>query len=404
MMTPFRSVSFALLLAAPTVALAGTKEDAEHTRLQEEMRRLAGRDAWRGVEAGYTKMLALEKKGVVLSFDDHYLGAQAASNLGNINQTYTRLRRAREVATGDEVARAANWLSEIESGYGPVSLTISPRVDDAVPFDIAEMPFNPEYRTAFTTAKALLERDRQYEGLLPLGEYTFGGQTFTIEAGGGEQALTVGPATPERSEDFIAFIGPRLDLGGSFSSAGEPSTAGEPAGFSGAGLRAGLGLEVGFRGGFGALLQVGYHSIAGGEGDSPTGVEVEGTGLTVSEAFGLEATDTSLRAGYTWLAAVYRPNQVPLSVAFGPVYSIGAGVAQGGADGSDEDLLTQFASLNGQIRAGGVSAAIGYVPPGLSVGNLGFGVSALGGAQTDASRWYQWAQLALTVTPVRREG
>jgi hypothetical protein len=72
-------VPIAALVAPLAAEAAGkTASEAEHTRLAEEMRKLAQRNAWRGVEGSYARMLVIEKDGVVLTYDDHLLGAQAA--------------------------------------------------------------------------------------------------------------------------------------------------------------------------------------------------------------------------------------------------------------------------------------------------------------------------------------
>ncbi|MFT4979782.1 MAG: hypothetical protein ACI8S6_005694 [Myxococcota bacterium] len=392
----------ALVVFAPALAHAGEREEAEHTRLTEEMSRLAGRNAWRGVENSYQKMVELERKGVTLVFQDHFMAAQAASNLGDITATHARAGRAREVAASpEERQQAAGWMADIEASYGPVVLRVPPRYADAVTFDVATMPFNPEHRAVYQKARAAIMSGEGYQGLLPLGQYAFGDQSFEIMANSdfSEPVRVVFGDASAEPDQLIAYAGPRLDLGGAMSAAGTPSGAGEPQAFSGAGLRAGLGVEVGLRGGLGALVEVGYHSIAAGEGEDPSGVEVDGTGLTVSEAYGVQATSTALRAGYTWLAATWRPAPW-LSLAAGPVYAIGAGSAQGTTGESD---LSSYASVNGQIRAGGGSAAVTYVAP-VTLGPLGLGISALGGAQSDTSRWYTWGQLALTITPVGREG
>jgi hypothetical protein len=39
-----------------------------------------------------------------------------------------------------------------------------------------------------------------------------------------------------------------------------------------------------------------------------------------------------------------------------------------------------------------------------AVGKLGIGLSMLGGAQSDSTRWYTWGQAALTITPARSDG
>ena len=71
-------------------ATGNAASEAEHTRLAQEMRSLSDRGAWRGVEANYERMLGLERRGVVLSYEDHLLGAQAARDLGRITQVYQR--------------------------------------------------------------------------------------------------------------------------------------------------------------------------------------------------------------------------------------------------------------------------------------------------------------------------
>lgn len=401
-MTHLLRLSPLFVLVAPSIAEAGARDQAEHTRISEEMSSLAGRNAWRGVESGYRKMLDLEKKGVTLLFQDHYLGAQAASNLGEVTAMHRRATRALSSAsTPEERQQASTWVQDIEANYGPVVLRIPSRYADSVTFEIATMPFNPEHRAAYQKARAQILEGSAYEGLLPNGDYTFGDVSFQIAANSDfntpqRHTFSVAGAEPE---GLIAYVGPRADLGGAMSSAGAPSGVGEPGAFSGPGLRAGLGLEVGLRGGLGVLVEVGYHTITAGEGDDPSGVEVPGTGLTYSEAYGVQSTPTALRAGYSWLAAAYRP--VPwLGLAAGPVYAIGSGSAQGT---SDSDDLSRYASLNGQIRAGGAAAGVTYIAP-VAVGPVGIGVSALGGAQTDSSRWYTWGQLALTLTPAGSKG
>jgi len=390
-----------VVLVAPAVALAGEKEEAEHTRLSEEMSRLASRNAWRGVENSYQKMLALERKGVVLTYTDHFLAAQAASALGDVTVTHARASRARD-ATSDagERQEAEAWVGQIESSYGPVALKVPPKYAESVSFEIATMPFNPEHRAVYQAAQARLLAGESYEGLLPLGSYSFGTETFDISANSDFNAplrVAFDPGGSVQADTLIAYVGPRLDLGGALSSAGDPASTNEPAGFWGAGLRAGLGAEVGLRGGVGVLVEVGYHSLASAEEGDLAGVVVTDTGLTAGEALGVVNSDTALRAGYSWLAATWRP--VPaVSIAAGPVYSIGSGSAQGTGDG-----LASYDSYNAEIRAGGVSGGLTWITP-AAVGPVAVGVSALGGAQSDTSRWYTWGQLALTITPVGRDG
>ena len=398
-----------VVLLAPAIAEAGTKEDAEHTRLAEEMRRLASRNAWRGVEAAYQKMLPLQRRDVTLTFDDHYIGAQAASNLGNINDTYRRLKRAVAVAEEVEQTRqAGNWLREIEGSYGQVELKVDPRYTGEATLSVVQMPFATDQRAAYDRAQAKVSRDGSYTGLLPVGKYTFGDSSFTVKPNSDEQRIVLGGSTAGSAGSGLAYAGPRIDLGGAFSRAGDPSTdAGEiaPAGFGGAGLRAGLGLEVGTHSGLGGLLEVGYHGISGAASTDPAAEMIDELGLSVPVAYGYSSGQTSVGLIYGWLAGTYH---VPLgdfgmTAMLGPVFGLGSGSVQGAA-GESSSYADRYSQLNGSIRAGGVSGGLSLTHSKASIGKLGVGLSALGGAQSDTARWYTWGQAALTITPARRDG
>ena len=397
------------VLVAPPPAYAGEREEAEHTRLAEEMNKLAARNAWRGVEAAYKKMLPLERRGVVLTFEDHFVGAQAASNLGDINATYTRAKRAAQVAeTPNQTRRAENWIREIESNYGQVELRVSSRFEGTVVLQIGEMPFANDQRAAYDVARQSVSERGSYDGLLPLGEYTFGeegaGSTFTITATSEPQKVVLGPT---ESSGGLAYAGPRLDLGGALSSAGEPSgvSGAAPGAFEGNGLRAGLGFEVGTRMGLGGLVEVGYHRIGAPAGADPAGEMVEELNLSVADAYGYSASRTQVGLFYGWLAGTYflPLGNLGLTAMAGPVLGMGSGTVQGVAGGS-ESYSDRYSQVNGSIRAGGVSGGLSLTHSKASIGNLGIGLSALGGAQSDATRWYTWGQAALTLTPARTDG
>ena len=70
-------------------------EKAERRRLSQEMKKLAKRSQWVGVDMKYRQMLELKKADP--SFRDHYLGAQAASNIGNVGAAYKRAKKGYEV-------------------------------------------------------------------------------------------------------------------------------------------------------------------------------------------------------------------------------------------------------------------------------------------------------------------
>ncbi|MDG1481534.1 MAG: hypothetical protein P8R54_18200 [Myxococcota bacterium] len=401
-----------VVLIAPALAAAGEREQAEHTRLSEEMRRLASRNAWRGVEASYAKMLPLERRGVVLTFDDHFIAAQAASNLGDINSTYLRAQRAVAAASNEnDTRRSENWIREIESSYGSVELRTSSRFEGASALKISEIPFANDQRAAYDVARATIAERGSYSGLLPLGDYVFGdiaagGEPFSVAAGGELQKVVLMP--PESEGGGLAYAGPRLDLGGAFSTAGDPTLSGAevaPVGFAGAGLRAGLGFELGTRLGIGALVEVGYHTIGGASSADPTSEQIDTLGLSVADAYGYSSADTSIGMFYGWLAGSYfiSPGELGVTFLAGPVMGIGSGTVQGVSGGS-ESYSDRYSQVNGSIQAGGVSGGVSLTHNKASIGKLGVGLSALGGAQSDTTRWYTWGQAALTITPARSDG
>ena len=81
-----------IIVSSLAYADAESVEKAERVRLSQEIKNLAKRSQWVGVDMKYRQILKLSK--VKPSFRDHYLGAQAASNLGNVGATYNRVKSA----------------------------------------------------------------------------------------------------------------------------------------------------------------------------------------------------------------------------------------------------------------------------------------------------------------------
>ena len=69
-------------MGAPT--FGNTVSDAETVRLRSEMKMLAKRDAWTGVDRAFRAAHALQPE---LTFDDYLLGAFAAQALGDLATT-----------------------------------------------------------------------------------------------------------------------------------------------------------------------------------------------------------------------------------------------------------------------------------------------------------------------------
>ena len=375
----------ALPLAALPVAHAQSPADqAEQVRLGEEMRRLAKRNAWRGVDEAYREMLVLEARGVVVNQPDHVLGADAAVALGDISAAYDRLKRSTKPRTTEDVAQR---IAAIEEAFGSVTIVVEPKYVGGADLTVAQMPFAADQRNAITKAQGAMIEARGYQGLLPYGDYTVGPRSFTLTREGGPVTVTLAAADGVQREKGVAFVGPRIDLGPAFTAAGAPGTPDgtQPGSFSGAGLRGGVGVQLGTHSGFGGLVQVGYHGMFGGKPETIDAFETDATGLQL---------------GYGWLAGTFRKGGLDLAV--GPVLGVGVakatGVATEGGGPSDLDYQT----MSGSIVTTGGSVAGSYLF--LDLGSLKGGVGLQAGAQSDGSRLYPWGQLGLTLAPARRDG
>ena len=357
------------LLALLQTSAASDVLEAERVRLSDTMRRLASRNAWEGVDRSYREMEAL---GVKLPEEDHRLGAQAAWALGDVDSTRVRLERALEVADNVETRQ---WLAEIHNSYSPVSLS------GAGALAIAESPFAADQRAALAYAQASLAEKRSFAGMLPNGSYTFGEHTFELFPGCPE--VSIGRRVRSASSSS-STITPVASLGVAVTRVGTPSGRDiQPAGFTGPGLRVGVGAERAVIGALGARAEVGYQNLLAGE--------------------------DRLQLGYLWLAG--RWSAGAWSVLGGPGYALGAAQAVG----IDEEAYRTYceanpddarcgwvdinafstAAISGTVRLAGLT--VGVERPGPELGSFSSGMSLLGGWQSDTLRSYPWMQAALTV-------
>ena len=151
---------------------------AEHIRLTEEMRSKATSSRWDAVDAHYQQLRAL--RGAELRYEDHWLGAQAASALGDVQSTWRRLKRALDVEFTDE---ALGWWVTLTAQYGEVHLVIKSSAAQPVILSISDPPFEPEKRATIALAQSALQTDGVFHGLLPLGQYQLGERQFEVIGG-----------------------------------------------------------------------------------------------------------------------------------------------------------------------------------------------------------------------------
>lgn len=384
-------------------AYAGEVERAEHVRVSEEMRKLAQRNAWSAVESQFQKLIVLQASGEVLTMQELTLGIQAAQNLGDITAARSRLSQIVKIeATPD----AMHQLEEIDANYGHVKIAYDQRYGADRTIVAKVPPFAPDQRAAIAIANNIVLADRDYDGLLPAGDYTVGTHDFTVSAGKDTGSVTVSPGSGETKAFEFAWVGPRATVGVAVLSAGTLNATGASAdaglqatSFGGPGLRLGVGVDMGVSDHVGVLAMVGYHDLFG----TP---RYDGV-VTSSET--TEVKGNSIHMGYGWLAASFRFGN--FWAAAGPIWGIGGGSVTG-ADGycvdnpgdascTDSAGLGEdnapYQRLSGRIMAGGGAASVSYAL--FDAGPFSGAVTLEGGAQTDSYRLYPWGQLALTLAP-----
>jgi len=383
----------ASLLGPPAYAVDA--DQAEHTRLTAEMKKLAARSAWRGVEESYQRLVTLSKDGLVLTYEDYLVGAQAAGALGHIADAYDRLRDAAKL---DGKLEVVEWMEEIEQNFGSVALSSARK--EPVELTADQMPFAPDRRAAIAFAQSEVAETGKFSGLLPAGSYAMAGIPFTVEAGTAEPlAIHIKPV--KISQEGLAFVGPRGTVGLVYTSAGDSAgDAYEPAAFGGAGPRIGMGVEVGLRAHLAVLAEVGYHGLLSGA------ATIDGISEVQQQAIGTHGD--ALHLGYGWLAVSYRMEDLWLTA--GPVWSAGSGQVSGANDycllsadpacqgASDEPALLEGEVLVGSVQAGGFAFSASYAL--IEFGKLHGALSFVAGAQSDSSRLYPWGELAFTFAPM----
>ncbi len=175
-----RLLLLTMLALAPAVAVAEdgpgleTRQDqAEADRLRENMRKRAQKAAWKGVEALYQQLDAMD---VPLESADYVLGAQAARMQGDSWNAYQRCAVA--VQQDEELTELDALMKVFRTGYGRLTV----RRVEATPIELlpAEAPFTPDARSSITFAQERLRETGGFDGLLPIGAYTLGEHSFDI--------------------------------------------------------------------------------------------------------------------------------------------------------------------------------------------------------------------------------
>ncbi|MDP6935142.1 MAG: hypothetical protein QGG40_19640 [Myxococcota bacterium] len=167
-------ISTALLVGFSRPAIALTSiEEAELVRLSGELRSLAGRSAWTGVERIYTEM---ESFGEGLTFRDYVHGAEAARALGDIESSYTRFIEAAKIGEARDVVDS---LWNYDQQYGRVVLQAHRRSS----LTSQEPPLDPVMRASIGRALEVVSEKGEFAGILPAGIYELDGEVFEVVPG-----------------------------------------------------------------------------------------------------------------------------------------------------------------------------------------------------------------------------
>lgn len=179
--------ALALLVLGIAPAMAGDDEteqgeivphaerQAEYNRLAEEMQKLAGRNAWAGVERFYAQLEATE---VPIEFDELITGAHSARAVGNTKLSRDRLSAANKLKEERDVIE---WLWELDEAYGTTTLFCDPEWKRRPELAAEAVPFDPNQARSVQFAIKTIAETCEFDGMLPGGKYTFGQYEFEVK-------------------------------------------------------------------------------------------------------------------------------------------------------------------------------------------------------------------------------
>ena len=385
---------FPLMVLVQVASAASVEEEqAEMARILEDMKQFREKANWTVVEKRYLQLEEFSKAEPTVEM--HLLGAEAASNLGNVSAVKSRLVQALAI---EETEKTRQWHDSIDANYAPVTIKVPKKIETVPELTIAMMPFFPDQQLALAFAQQAIKDNRKFQGYVPFGEYTIAGSSFTVSQGATDIVVVVKPegsATepvaekPNKSKSSNeASTGLRLDLGLAAASAGTSTEAGQPTDFGGVGTRMGVGMGYGLTDSLSVVAEVGYHgSFGAGEASTLAGV-----------ISGYDATPTIYNGAFGWLAASMSFNDVEVLV--GPITEFAMVQTQGFNPSAETVEYTvgqaDYIPVQGSVLASGVSGGVTYAA--MDVGDdLRGGVSTYVGAQSDGTRWYTWGQVSFTL-------
>jgi len=167
-----------LLLTGPVAH--GAEGSGAARQLTEQLVSYTEKGAWPAADRTFRKLQALDE--VQLTTDDLFMGAEAARSMGNMLDCRERLIAAFKMGLEDSVTvdeRARAWLAELQTEYGHVAMESK----GVGTLESTSPPFQPDRRAAIAFASAQLTENGEFNGLLPVGSYTWGKTSFAVDAG-----------------------------------------------------------------------------------------------------------------------------------------------------------------------------------------------------------------------------
>lgn len=163
-----------IVLSVAKVAEAKSAEEAEYERLVSEMTMLSKSQSWKAVNKRFVEM---EKLGLEIAVEELLLAAQAAQGMGDIYQAKERVSAA---LLQREKKSTRKWYNQLNNDYGQVTLIAKSKGNRGL--SRVDMMMDPVQGQAVSYAQECLERKGEFRGLLPVGDYDFGGQKFSVTA------------------------------------------------------------------------------------------------------------------------------------------------------------------------------------------------------------------------------
>ena len=167
-----RIIAFIIIFIG--TASAKSADEAEYDRLVSEMGRLSKVQSWSSVNSKFEE---LEELGLDIRIEEYLVGAQAAQEIGDIAKTKDRVSSALLMK---EKRSIRSWYSQLDNNYGYVKLIAKTKGNREL--SRVEPIMDPIQSRSIEYASDAVSSKGKFYGMLPVGEYSFGGQSFMVTA------------------------------------------------------------------------------------------------------------------------------------------------------------------------------------------------------------------------------